>query len=287
MNKGDLIAETVRGRVAVELCAGAGRESVTVGGRTFTSNEDTTFVVFTLSYGLPSVTDYGFGLHPETIAKNWPTIVGKVFNYGHRMKSYDPKGKTQDRVLGTIMAAEFPERPAGGWQIPERAEDAPGIRGVAAMHRAAEDVPAMIEMHRSGELQWEVSMEVNHRYEEGAFALRDGKAWRYVNWADAPPELLACFQKGEPGKNCMIVQKFEGQWPVYLCGGVGGPLRYRGAALVEKGGEPTNTVETILAGAPLTPALSLRPTQGEGEADPVNEAARKLAAGLAQRFPRR
>lgn len=224
---------------ATELCAA----SVTCGGRTFTPDEDNAYIAFRLSHSLPSMTVFRGGLHPATVAASWGTIVNKQFNFMHK----------SERGLGTILAAEFPDAPAGGWKIPAQAADAPGIRAVAVIHRKAPGAAAMIQLHADGEVAWEVSMEVEHQVDSGAFALPREGGWDFIACADAPAELRACLKPREGGGGRACSGLFEGVEPVLLWGGVpglagcAGKVRYIGTALCYRGAEPTNAVDQITA----------------------------------------
>lgn len=246
-----------RGNCAAEGLELCGAGSVTVGGQVFTANEDTAFIVFRVARSFPALfPDRGAAFHPGTLANSWQTMQGKVFNFGHQMRSYDKEAYSRDRMLGTVMACEFPKTPIGGWRVPKTVGEAPSIRCVAAMHKAAADVPQILGLHQSGRLQWEVSMEVNYNYVDCAFALpaENEEGWEYVPWAEAPADLAKCW--GPPPRKkdgaWICTGEYKGRKPVILWGGVpgvgsGGNVRFRGTALVTIGAEPTNQVETILA----------------------------------------
>lgn len=142
-----------RGRVSgLQLCSVGG---VQCAGELFVPDAATAYVEFYLSHAFPVMTDNPKDpdwttLHPQTIANSYRTLKGKVFNLAHLMRSYDPEKNTRDRILGTVMAVEFPAAPAGGWKVQGDPAQAPGIRGVAALHKKAEGVANVIETWDEG-----------------------------------------------------------------------------------------------------------------------------------------
>lgn len=251
--------ETLSGRARGELCAAA----VTCGGQTFTPDEDNAYLAFRLSHSLPGVTVMNCGLHPATIAASWPSIVFKQFNFGHLLKAKDPKKQQADRILGTILAAEFPATPEGGWTVPATVADAPGIRAVTCVHRVADGAEDILNLHRDGALEWQVSMEVEHRAETGAFALPTAEGgWRFVAWSQADADLRQCLAP-RPGGGTMVAGEYQGVKPVFLWGGVpgladcAGKVRYQGVGLVYAGAEPANKVESVTAGDPAALGAAL------------------------------
>jgi len=225
-------------------------------GRKWKPDDFTAYIAFHLSHSLPSVTSYGTALHPGTIARSWETMRHKVFNLGHLMKAYDPEHITRDRILGTLVDVEWtgPAADTAEWPIPAKANQAPGLRCVAALHKLAEGADRIIGAQQGGRVQWQVSMEVRHRLEESAFAFSGPDGWTFVPWTEANDELRACYNR----KRLAIDRDFEGRRPVLLMGGVNGRVQYAGVALVPRGAEPTNGVETLFAAdhRPLTNAAA-------------------------------
>ena len=120
----------------------AGKNSIMIDGQTFTPDPDTAYVEFHLAHAFPVTTKYRTGIHPQVVANSHRTMVNKVFNLAHIMRKYDKKNNPQDRMLGTVIAVEFPETPEGGWTVQGSRDKAPGIRAVAVMHKAAQWVDA-------------------------------------------------------------------------------------------------------------------------------------------------
>lgn len=241
--------------VETELCAA----TLTCGGETFTPDEGTAYFQFRLSHSLPSVTSYGTALHPGTILHSFRSMRHKVFNLGHLMRAYDPENIANDRILGSIAAVEWtgPEKmPVGGWVIPAKPEQAPGLRCVANVFKLAAGVDRIMGQSQAGRRQWQVSMEVRYFLQDSAFALRQANGdWVFIPWAEASAELRATWD----AKKRSVTGTFQGQRPVLLMGGVDGRVQYLGVGLVTVGAEKTNALETMLASdrpAALSPGIA-------------------------------
>jgi hypothetical protein len=157
-------------------------------------------VEFFLSHAFPVYLDvaepgsepYRTTIHPATVANSYRSLRGKVLNFAHIMRSYDPERNVRDRIFGTVMAVEFPAYadgvapsgtggapvlPAGGWKVQGDPMMAPGIRAVAALHKNAEGVMNMIDTWQQGRTpfggtEWTVSMENEATIADGGFLLR-------------------------------------------------------------------------------------------------------------------
>lgn len=244
-------------------------QSVEIDGRTFTPDGDSAYIEFRLSHAFPVVITDRTALHPQVVANSYRSLCGKVFNLAHLMKAYDPKHNQRDRILGTIMACEFPPPPPGGWQVQSDPERAPGIRAVAVLHKHAEWVPQVLETWAAGRTPffdepWTVSMENLSSPLEGGFLVRAPapglERWEpatpadlaalgyvYVPAADAPVPL---FQTMDLATH-KVTGTYAGQEVVFLVGGLTGSVRYQGAALVPRGKEAPAQVMQILAGGQM------------------------------------
>lgn len=267
----------------VSLCSTAaegriiemGAHAYPVPKQQFTPNQDTAYIEFYHSHAFPVTTigapdgsGGGTGLHPQVIANSYESLFGKVFNFNHVMHAYDPEENPRDLILGTIMSVEFPPTPAGGWQVQASRAAAPGIRGVAAIHKAAEYVPEILLRwfnggHNPRSDTWTVSRELNYPKETSGFLLRGaGLAaaiqpdWKtatpedlaalgyvYVPFLQAPLELLRCFDV----ETCDVVANFRGLETRVLLGGLTGTVRYYGTGLTPMGKEPEAKVAQMLA----------------------------------------
>jgi hypothetical protein len=230
----------------VTLCSASevGSPGITIAGETFVPDAATAYVEFFLSHAFPVYLDvaepgsepYRSTIHPATVANSYRSLRGKVLNFAHMMRSYDPQANLRDRIFGTVMAVELsgPDgpltTPEGGWKVQGDPSLAPGIRAVAALHKNAEGVMNMIDTWQQGRTpfggtEWTVSMENEATISDGGFLLRrtmdddggyyhpgnrldefaaqgqtpdDFKAlgWIYVPWGLAPADLRSCLDAG-------------------------------------------------------------------------------------------
>jgi hypothetical protein len=263
----------------IQLCSVADAETagVTIAGQTFVPDAATAYVEFYLSHAFPVYLDVAnpgeepdrTTIHPATIANSYRSLRGKVLNLAHLMRSYDPENNVRDRIFGTVMAVEFPETPSDGWKVQGDPDQAPGIRAVAAMHKAAEGVQAVIDTWAEGktlfsETQWTVSMENESHIEEGGWLIKfDGAevksewaeatpadfgalGWTYVPWALASAELKGTLKKGG---TLGLEKRYRGLETLYLNEGLNGKIFYYGVALTPAGKESHARVARITASA--------------------------------------
>ncbi len=166
-------ARVVQNATGVSFC---GKNALTCAGRTFTPDADLAFVEFHLCYAFPAAITEKTAIWPQVIANSYQSMEGKVFNLNHIMRSYDPEENPRDYILGSIEAVEFPAMPEGGWSI-TTPENAPSIRAVASMFKAAQQVESILEDWFAGRTplgdgQWTVSMENSHRISDCGFLVR-------------------------------------------------------------------------------------------------------------------
>lgn len=233
-----------------------GDKAVEIEGRRYEPDRYTAYVEFRLAHAFPVVTVDQTALHPQVVANSYATMRNKVFNLGHIMKAYSPDNR-RDRVLGTIVGVEFPPVPYNGWRVQGRRELAPGIRAVAAVHKQAEGADAVIGQHLSGRRRWTVSMENEFYVDTGGFAVRapdlfdttpeDFRAlgWSYVPYAQAPNDLLACFNSD----TVSITQPWKKRAVVFMPGGLSGEVFFKGTGLTPLGKEKEAEIVQMLASA--------------------------------------
>ena len=229
--KSSIIQQAARGvswRTATEPRPGtqiAGQNSIVIDGRTFTPDPDTAYVEFRVAHAFPVTTEYRTGIHPQVVANSYRTMVNKVFNLAHIMRKYDPKNNPRDRILGSIVAVEFPQGPNGitckcgcafqwseqpevkmgsvkcpdceltypqpTWTVSASRDSAPGIRVVAVVHKAAMDADFLIKKWFEDEQAgWMVSMENQFDLEDSGFIVR-GNAGLDEFVAGTPADLAA------------------------------------------------------------------------------------------------
>ena len=274
---------------AGQLCSAAGSPGITIGGETYVPDAATAYVEFHLSHAFPVYLDNCLAgdvpdktcIHPQTVANSYQSLKGKVLNLAHLMRSYDPQLTPRDRILGTVMAVEFPPTPAGGWQVQSDPALAPGIRAVAALHKNAEGVQAVIDTWAAGktpfsDTQWTVSMENESYVSEGGFLVKCGAGdlgeltartpadfqalgWTYVPYAEASDPLRACLKAGG---GMGLAADWGGFETRYLNGGLNGRIFYYGVALTPRGKESAARVSRIEASAGWTAEEAARAACG-------------------------
>ena len=274
-NKKKVISQ---GTTKVSLC-GVDAKGIEIGGRVFVPDAATAYVEFYMAHCFPVFLDNAAPqdkpdrttLHPAVMAKSYQSLVGKPMNMCHLMKAYDPKKILRDRILGTVMAVEFATMPEGGWVVQGNPDLAPGLRGVAALHKNAEGVSAVIESWENGETPfgkdtvWTVSMENESYLEEGGFLIKLGTStvrwnfaqynvftpndfkalgWVYVPYAEAPDDLKDCLKEGG---YIGIERMYNGCDTLFLNGGLTGQIFFYGVALTPEGKETAARVGRIMA----------------------------------------
>ncbi len=275
INKKKVISQ---GTTKVSLC-GVDAKGIEIAGRVFVPDAATAYVEFYMAHCFPVFLDNAAPkekpdrttLHPAVMARSHQSLVGKPMNMCHLVKSYDPKKILRDRILGTVMAVEFATMPEGGWLVQGNPDLAPGLRGVAALHKNAEGVSAVIESWENGETPfgkdttWTVSMENESYLEEGGFLIKLGTStarwdwaqyntftpddfkalgWVYVPYAEAPDDLLECLKEGG---YIGIEKMYQGCDTLFLNGGLAGQIFFYGVALTPEGKETAARVGRIMA----------------------------------------
>jgi hypothetical protein len=289
MKKNNRIATADYRAERVSFCSVAAeeRQTIEIAGQTLRPNEDTAYVEFFLSHAYPVTNKWRTGILPEVVGNSYLTLQHKVFNLAHIMRSYDPKSHPRDRVLGTVVAVEFGRMVEGVWTLgageglaADKA-NAPGVRAVAAMHKAAENAIDILASwfaadDTSAHQEWSVSIENNLFIEDGGFLVkgdcaRAGKdsllgwvdttpaaltalGYVYIPTMEAPEKLLACLNDDDDDErekvtSTRICRDYYQLETIFLMGGLNGAIRYRGVGLTPAGGarEREARVGTMLA----------------------------------------
>lgn len=260
----------VESEVMLALAGDEGMEFVTADGtKQFFKPDDTKgYLRFQMAHGFPNVLAYGTALTAQTVANSFASLLHQPFDYEHQIAAYhdDPEGKkpnhVTDRILGSVVAVDFPRMPSGGWKISE-AGDAPKITGVACYAKLAQGMRKVIGEHATGRHRWSVSMECNYGTHDSGFAIaRDGKeplkefaettpedfasaGWDYVPVPKAPDKVLATFSKAKK----RIVSDYKGRKTYLLMGGAAGSVHFSGVGLVRYGAEKTAGIQSLSASA--------------------------------------
>lgn len=267
MPKEDLLHSQVAGfDLALTLCDD---NTIEFGGSRFVPDLTKAFFRFTLSHCFPAgVTMYGTSLHPSVIARSYRSLLFQNLNLEHQLSEYHPDRDVRDRVIGSIVAVDFPSQPAGGWRIPRPGEESPGVSGIAVIYKQAQSVQRIIGEHSASRKRYAVSMEILYPLDEAGFLvqLNDSRptfsfstpdvlasGHEFVPYTEAPPELKATFSL----KRRSIVAKWNNRKTYLLMGGLNGSVHYAGVGVVAHGAEPTAKILRLAASAtnPLEEAL--------------------------------
>jgi hypothetical protein len=230
---------------------------IEMGGRKFVPDETKGYIDLRMSHSFPTFNAYGQGIHPHVISQSYKSLEHQNVNYEHHLVAYDKEKNTHDKILGTVLAVEFP-RPLGTtWRVPKTAEEAPAIRAVASFTKLARGVDTIMGKHLSGRHTFTVSMEVRYNYKDCAFAVAlNGKkpkhdtpddiaeaGYEYIPWVDSEDDLLKCYS---PTRN-RITSDWQGRKVVQLLGGLDKPVHYSGLAIVQFGAERTAEILQMAA----------------------------------------
>ena len=273
----DLLISPLLSNLQVSLFSDESIEWLDRDGRklTFTPDETKVFFKFTMSHVFPVATHYGTALHAPVVEKSYRSLLYQNLNYEHQMAAYYKEpgvpSKVEDRILGSVVAVEFPRSPTGGWKLVPEVET-PGITGVASFAKLATAINRVVGDHQTGRHTYTVSMEVQYPFDQAGFALKVGgkkrefdastptdfaqAGYEYVPFKDAPEMLVATFSK----KRNRIVARYKGRECCLLMGGLEGQVHYCGMGLVKYGAEKTAAITRLAAsGSPLIaePFLSL------------------------------
>jgi len=236
------------------------------------------YLDFRLAHAFPVISSYNTAFHPSTLKNSYESMLHQQFNYGHLVKHYYKDSKDdvrEDRILGAIVAVEFPREPIGGWRLTD-VENAPGMHCVATIAKQAKGMDRVLGQYQTGRQDWTVSLEVDYILAESGVVLipqnqgelggasrekaltEDDRAflakhtpadyakagYHYLPLDQAPDDLIDCFSldKGQWTK------QWRGCKLVTLMGGIGdGKVEFKGTGLVNYGAEPTARIESLLA----------------------------------------
>jgi hypothetical protein len=240
----------------VSLCSEA---ALTVDGRVLKPDYASAYGECYLAHAFPVTTVDGTGLHPQVVANSYRSMLFKVVDLLHIIRAYNPEQNDRDRVLGSVIGAEFPAMPDGGWRLETDRAKAPGIRAVFVIHRQLEQAEEIIQSQVEGVMQWTVSMENNYDPETSGFLVagkRGIEQWEettpedlrragyiYVPGPEAPEDLLACFDS----QQTKMLSPFRNQETTYLLGGLNGQVRFKGIGLTPLGKEKEARLSQMMA----------------------------------------
>ncbi len=222
-------------------------EAIEIAGQKLVPDETKGYIEFRFSHSLPVVNAYGQALHPNVIGMSYNSLLHQPLDYEHQLVAYNKEKIHHDKILGSVVAVEFPRAPMGGWRVPTNPGEAPAIRAAASFAKLARGMDTVMGKHLSGRHQFTVSMEVQYAFKDCAFAvsLNGGKpkfdtpddmvkaGFEYIPWIQAEDDLLGCFS---PTRN-RIISEWKGRKVIQLMGGIDKPVHYSGVGIVQYGAE--------------------------------------------------
>jgi hypothetical protein len=252
-------------------------------GAKYVPDETKGYFTFAISHSFPVSTFYGTALHPNVIAQSYNSMLHQNLNFEHNIRAYHKskgdKNYVEDRVIGSIVAVDFP----AGMGTLRAGKEPVAIKGVAVYYKMTTGMQKVVGEHQTSRHRYTVSMEVQYPYDDSGLAIASAGAkpmdttpadlaamgYDYVPWSAASEELRGTFSKE---KN-RIVKKYQGRETFMLMGGVNGTVHYAGIGLVKYGAEPTAEITQMAASATgevekFQPILSL--------GDLIEEAAKKI-----------
>lgn len=277
--------------------------SIDIGGQILAPDATKAYVEFHLAHALPVITKRRTALHPQVVANSFASMHHQVFNLAHLMKAYDTAENpiTRDRILGSIVAVEFPRAPFGGWKVQKERGQSPGIRAAAVVHKRAEGVDRIIGSQQSGRRKWSVSLEADYLLQDSGFIVGAGTTkgekwkklgedwktpadllaagWVYIPCVKAPDALLDCLDE-ETG--AIVKADWEKMEVALLLGGLDGTVHFKGTGMCPLGTEQEKEAKVLsLVAADWTEGAADSAQAGVRETpDPVAELIGKTGAFL-------
>jgi len=253
--------------LALSLC---GAEGISMNGQHFVPDGTKGYFQFQFSHAFPQgSTVYQTGLHPAVVAKSHKSLLNQNINYEHQIASYHSDKDVRDRVIGSVVAVDFPREPAGGWKLDLNAAP-PAITGIGVLFKQTQGMAKIMGEHVSSKRKYTVSMEVLYPLMPGddpenpnnfagfAVALngKDPKfnfsppdfiqaGYEYIPADKAPDDLVATFSR----KKSRVVAQYKGRKVHVLMGGLNNPVHYAGAGVVAFGAEPPAKIVRLAASA--------------------------------------
>lgn len=241
---------------------------------TFVPDDTKGYFQFQMAHGFPmGRTAYGTALHPGVTGNSWQSLKHQNLNYEHNIRAYhqgEKNNNIEDRILGTVVAVNYPPTPTGGWKVPPAQSlganaislnsATPAITGVAQFAKLATAMGKVVGEHQTGRHKYTVSMEVRYNLNKSGFAVAmkpGGKAhsgtpddlaragFEYWPFTEASEELMGTFSQS---KN-RITKDFRGRQASMLMGGLpdGGTVHFCGVGLVKFGAEPPAAITQMAA----------------------------------------
>lgn len=204
------------------------------------------YVEYEICYSLPNVIGpemHGrvIGYHPQVLAASYRSLWHQQNNLGHQLKIY---GAANDRIVGTVVGVSFPDMPEGGWVIPETVAQAPCMRVVAVVHKAAAGVDKLLGKHMTAKEKMSVSIESTGLTKD--YAVYDPKDRSFVNITQAQEKFgdkILSFKKDKG----LQLAKFEGRQLVLCPGGEDRQVSFCGVGYTPNPAEKMAGIQEIRA----------------------------------------
>jgi hypothetical protein len=240
-----------------------GEESIEVGGRTFTPDATKAYMSFETAHTLPCLAHDDCAVHPNVVAKSWAGLERTWLNVAHIMMVYGRGENPKDWIIGSVVAAEYPQTPKAGWKVPQTKDGAPFITGAAVIWKNSVGAVQIMEKHLF-EKPWMVSMEMGYDFDESGFLVPAGSGFEnetpddiaalgydYAPTGKAPPELAGLWDRKADGwatEGRGQRRKWKGILPKFLQGGLEGDRTiFCGMAICENGKDPDARIQMMLA----------------------------------------
>ena len=241
----------------LSLC---GDDGIEFCGQKFVPDATKAFFTFAVSHAFPNATVRGEAIHPNVVAMSYQSMLHQNVNYEHQIaKYYEGKKDVRDRVIGSVVAVDFPGGPHRKWLINKDSAVAPGITGVASVFKQTQGTAKMFGDHQVGRKKFTVSMEALWPLEDAGFAVELAPGakqtfggtpedflsagWEYVPYEGAPKELQNCWST----KSGSILKRFQGRRVLIMCGGLNTPVHYAGIGVVSYGAERAAKITRLIA----------------------------------------
>jgi hypothetical protein len=242
--------------VTLSLC---GDDGIEFKGQRFVPDPTKGYFSFSFSHAFPNSTVRGEGIHPNVIARSFQSLLNQNVNIEHQIAEYHKGEKdVRDRVIGSVVAVDFPGGQDARWQINPDPAKAPGITGVGVIYKQTQGTARIFGEHQVGRKKFTVSMEVLWPRDEAGYAVElNGGAplyafspsdfiaagWEYVPEEKAPAELQAAWSE----KRGMIVSRYQSRKVVLMMGGLAGQVHYAGVGVVSFGAERAAKITRLVA----------------------------------------
>ncbi len=181
------------------------------------------------------------GYHPRVIAKSHPSLINQQVNLNHKIHSYDPENVPEDRIVGCVIATQFPMGDHS--RLPADRASAPCITGIAAIFKQAKGVDKMLGGHLASRKPWSLSLEVAFQIEEAGIWFPDEQ--RMVAVRALPEDVWRQSVQRRGGRN--LYGKYKGQQLVLCPGGEENPVAYQGFGLTTNPAELEAGIDQIKA----------------------------------------